>query len=406
MLFPENNLPVRQVSWLRPVNWALGAISRVRHQSLDASFAALEKRAALNTHLTGQGDEEFLEASRLLHDCLLTAPGLTPIGRISARADLGRRLKNRFRTRATLKAIPEIASSPITRPVFIAGLPRTGTTLLHEILGSLPGHRAPLLWEILEPSLPPSSDAERRRRIRHSRWLPAVAQRLSPALQVIHPLDAERPEECCFLLPHNLVFYARARIPGYREWVRHRDATEDYVFLKQQLQLLQWQLPPRRWILKSPFHLWSLDALFRVFPDAIVVWPHRAPDIVLASWCSLVETTMGLANRTVDLEQLGRDWLEIWVEAVSRAMPLRRQYPERFVDLAYSNLNANSDRAVQTVMSAIGAAPGETGNAVIGSPLHRSRPDMHRYFLSRYGLMSNDVREAFREYRTAFEPWL
>jgi len=93
-----------------------------------------------------------------------------------------------------------------------------------------------------------------------------LAHRAAPSMRIIHPVDARAPEECVFALPHHLAYRNRARIVGYQDWYTRRDATGDYAYLRQQLQILQWQQPRTRWILKSPFHLWHLDALLRVFP--------------------------------------------------------------------------------------------------------------------------------------------
>jgi hypothetical protein len=316
------------------------------------------------------------------------------MGLAGIRAELARHLRNRLRVREQLRAHPQITSAPVPRPVFVVGLPRTGTTLLHALLASAPGHRAPLLWELLDPCPPGPGGPDRR--VRDAERLAWLAHRAAPALRVIHPVDARAPEECIFALPHHLAYYTRARIPGYQDWYTRRDATGDYAYLRQQLQILQWQQAPRRWILKSPFHLWHLDALLRVFPDATIVWPHRDVPTVLASWCSLAEVTMRLHNRRVDLHQLGRDWTQMWSQAMTRALRTRASAPQPFLDLPYTQLDSAPLPALQTLFARLGAELTPAGRQQITS---RAGPGpaglrAHHYSLDRYGLTPQAVRDA------------
>ena len=281
------------------------------------------------------------------------------------------------------------------RPVFVVGLPRTGTTWLHALLASAPGHRAPLLWELLDPCPQPGPGGPGRR-VRDAERLAWLARRAAPPLRVIHPLDARAPEECVFALPHHMAYCTRARIPGYRDWYTRRDATADYAYLRQQLQILQWQQPPRRWILKSPFHLWHLDAVLRVFPDATIVWPHRDAPAALASWCSLVEVTMRLHNRRVDLNQLGRDWTQMWSQAMTRALSTRAAAVQPFLDLPYSQLTGAPLPTLETLFSLLGAELTPAGRQQITSRARPSRagPRAHHYSLDRYGLTPEAIRDA------------
>jgi hypothetical protein len=203
------------------------------------------------------------------------------------------------------------------------GLPRTGTTLLHALLASVPGHRAAQMRELITPVPASAGQPHPGRQVRSAERLARFSHLVAPSLRVIHPLDARAPEECVFAMPHSLSYYNRARIPGYRDWYTERDATPDYTYLRQQLQILQWQRPAQRWILKSPFHLWNLDALLRVFPDATFVWTHRDPAVAIASWCSLAEVIRAFHNRRVDLRLLGEDWTRMWSQAFTRGAQVR-----------------------------------------------------------------------------------
>ena len=228
--------------------------------------------------------------------------------------------------------------------------------------------------------------------------LVTAGRQAAPALRVIHPLAAPGPEECIFALPHSMYYYNRAWIPGYRDWYAHRDATADYAYLKQQLQVLQWNRPPRRWILKSPFHLWKLDALLRIFPDATLVWPHRDPATVLASWCSLAEVVRRLHNRRVDLRLLGADWCQLWAGATTRAMRVRAGARQTFVDIPYSQLAADPLAAVADALRRLDVEVTPATRLQVAARLSlggRAARGQHHYTLDRYGLTAGEVRETF-----------
>jgi len=384
--------------WVRPVNGLMAPAARRGRRRPGSSFGALQARADARTGLPGQADPQFLADLQVLHASFLAVPELSFMGLAGIRAELVRHLSNRLLVSEYLRANPQITAAPVPQPVFVVGLPRTGTTLLHRLLAAAPGCRAPLLWELLAPCpLEPGHD-EPARRMRSAGRLVRLAHQAAPSLRVIHPLDARAPEECVFALPHNMAYCTRARIPSYRDWLARRDVTADYAYLRQQLQILQWQQPPRRWILKSPFHLWHLDALLRVFPDATIVWPHRDLPTALASWCSLAEVTMRLHNRRVDLHLLGRDWTQMWAQAVTRALRTRAAAGQPFLDLSYTQLTRAPLPALEALFSSLGAELTPAARQQITStarPAGPAGPRTHHYSLDRYGLTPQAIRDAF-----------
>ena len=402
--------------WVGPVNGLMTPAARRGRRRPESSFRALQARAARRTGLREPADPQFLADLRVLHASFLAVPELSFIGLSGIRAELARHLSNRLRVRELLRANPQITSAPVPRPVFVVGLPRTGTTMLHTQLAGAPGHRAPLLWELLDPCPQPGpggpspggpSPGGSGRRVRDAERLAWLAYRAAPALRVIHPLDARTPEECIFALPHHMAYHTRARLPGYQDWYTRRDATGDYAYLRQQLQILQWQQPPRRWILKSPFHLWHLDALLRVFPDATIVWTHRDVLTAVASWCSLAEVTRRLCNRRVDLHQLGRDWTQMWSQAVTRALRARAAAAQPFLDVSYAQLTDAPLPALEALYSSLGAelTPAVRQQISSRAPTSPAGPrahqysahhySAHHYSADRYGLTAEAIRDAF-----------
>ncbi|MEU3249567.1 sulfotransferase [Streptomyces sp. NPDC006997] len=345
------------------------------------------------------GDEEFTEGFRLLLRHWAAAPDLTPVGWQSAQAHVRRHLTNRARVRRLVAEHPAIEREPVERPVFVVGLPRTATTLTHGVLSLAEGHRGPLLWELLTPDLH-TTPVRQRKAVTTARRMVRGTELFVPRFRDIHPMVAEGPEECTFALPHALMPLSQAHIPAYQQWHCGRDFTADYQHLKRVYQVLQYGRPRRRWVLKSPMHLENLDALLRVFPDATVVWTHRDPVTVLASFCSLVEHGMAASTHPVDPHAVGATWLELLGRAMRRALTARAAIPpEQLVDVPYSWLGTDPAAGAPKLYAAVGARWTDADAARLPEVVARpkgARP--HGYELARYGLDRAEVEAVFADY--------
>ncbi|MEU0070400.1 sulfotransferase [Streptomyces sp. NPDC006332] len=347
------------------------------------------------------GDEWFTDGFRLLLREWAADEGLSPVGWQSARSHVRRHLTNRARIRRLLAEHPAIAREPVEKPVFVVGLPRTATTLTHGVLSLSDEHRCPRLWELLAPGLEPSPP-ERRKAITSARRMLDGTYLLTPRFRDIHPMTAEGPEECTFLLPHALVPLSQAHLPEYHARQFERDFVPDYRHLKECLQVLQYGRPRSRWILKSPMHTGNLDALLTVFPDATLVWTHRDPVTAVASFCSLVECGMALSRRRVDPHALGATWLDLLSRSVRRGLAARADVPSgALVDVPYSWLGSDPAAGAPKLYEAVGARWTDADAArlpEVATHLRGSRP--HRYDLGRYGLTRAEVESAFADYNT------
>ena len=389
---------VRNALWVPAVNAMLSSRVRSSRDRADQILAGIEAAAVRHTRADGPVDEGFRAGMRVLLAAYLEVDELTPLGLFGVKTEIRRRVEMRLRVRRLLAEHPEIEDVPVRQPVVITGLPRTGTTFLHDMISCSESVRAPRLWELLRPCPADGSarlrSSDRRRRIRSARVVTGVAHSAVPGLRVVHDISARATEECVFMLPHSLVHNVPAPIPAYRRWYADRDATADYAYFKQLLQVLQWRCPERRWVLKSPFHLWSLDALLTVFPDATVIWTHRAPETVMASWCSLVEHIRALHTCRTDPLRVGREWLRIWDSALRRAACAREMAdPERFCDVDYQALTGDPAAVVASLAERLGISAPR-----VLAPRHQpdqrtERLGRHRYSLERYGLRVSEVRE-------------
>src|SRR5262245_45784989 len=286
----------------------------------------------------GGEDTSFLEALQHLVDALEAEANLNLMGRIAVREDIVRLLANRFRVERDRRCDTDIAAEDIRRPIFITGMPRSGSTLLHGLLAQDPANRVPQTWEMLNPSpAPQRATYDRDPRIakveRELWWF----QRLSPSFQVIHDVGARMPEECVIIIAHSLIgsqFSSMYDIPTYSRWCDTQDARPRYELNRRFLQHLQHHCRGERWVLKAPVHLRNLDALLSVYPDARVIMTHREPLEVLGSECSLIATLRLTFTDTIDRRRVGREVADEMVDEIRRGLEARdasAPAPEQFL---------------------------------------------------------------------------
>ncbi len=288
--------------------------------------ATLIARAARRAGTTDFGPIPFQEPlARLLESCATeSAPSL--IGRIATRWDVLRFLGNLLRLAAEDARDPAIAEEPIAQPIFITGLPRSGTTFLHRLLLQDPDNQAPRVWQTIAP-YPPSAGPDRR--IAQADAQLRAFARLAPEFPGLHPLRATSPQECSEIGAHvfrSLRFDTTYLVPSYRAWLDHAGHEPAYRFERRFLQHLQRQsrtdpaTPPGRWVLKCPDHVFALHDLRAAFPDARVVFVHRDPVKVLLSVAKLTEVLRRPFTREIDPAAIGRGESARWMLGTRRMM--------------------------------------------------------------------------------------
>ena len=387
------------------LNAALGRATRARSDP-EQALAVWRHRTAEVVAEAGPGtsldadDLAFTDDLGFLLQCFARVPDLTPLGWNVQLRSAAQRLENRLRIKWIHAQNPLVAAEPIERPVFIVGLPRTASTLLHRLLSSAAGHRGPLLWELQRTGLDRDAASAERSRTAVHRQAAALA-RLAPDYDAIHPLRADRPEESIALMWRTYFPLSCAPLPDYRSRLDQADVTADYTYLKQALQVLQYGRDRRRWVLKFPGHAAHLDVIRQVFPDARFVWSHRDPVGAVGSFCSLVETLHRLHCKTVDRAGIGRTWLAVLADSVHRGRKLRRALPgDAIADVSYHRLVSDPHRYAPRLYEQLGAewrhADRDGLNACVDEA---ERLPKHVYTLERYGLSPAAVEEAFGDYR-------
>jgi hypothetical protein len=374
----------------------------------DGLIAAAQRR----TRLHDFGDSAFREPLRRLLHSVETEARLNLVGRVAAREDITRILANRLNLQRDRQQYPGIAVEEIRRPLFITGMPRSGSTLLHGLLAQDRANRVPLNWETLHPSPPPewathATDPRIARADREIRWFSLLA----PQFRKIHPVGAGLPEECVVILSHAFLsfqFSSTYFVPSYQSWLEQQDLSPAYRYHRQFLQHLQWRCGSERWVLKAPPHLPGLRALFTVYPDANVIMTHRDPLEVVASVASLHTVLRQTFSDAVNPLDIGPEVAEMLAGDIRRGLQVLDDGcvpPGRLLDVTYPDLMRDPLAVVRRIYAQFDlplTALTETRMRRFLAEHPRDREGHHEYSLEQFGLNADRERERFRIYRERF----
>lgn len=362
--------------------------------------------AMRSTGLSDFGGTEHEEGFRVLLDDLASPEaGLTGVGNYQMRAQVKSALVGRLLSQAGFNAHPEHAEVTIEAPVFVVGLPRTGTTALHRLLTADPRHQGLELWltEFPQPRPPLEQWADDPI---YNGIAKAYAEHqvAIPEFMGVHYMDAASVEECWRVLRQSgtsIGYESLAHVPGYSQWLAGANWRPAYERHKANLQLIGLNDQDRRWVLKNPSHLIALDALLEVYPDARIVHTHRDPVTSVASACSLsAEATVGWSTTFVG-ETIGRTQLDQLTRQKRAFDQVRAQHdPAQFLDVDYRDFVTDPIGTTRSIYDTfdLGWTP-EVEQAVTdldASSRQGPRAPKHSYSLADYGLTEDEVRAAFR----------
>jgi hypothetical protein len=394
---------------IRMLNRVMGVVDKTgfrwKHLSADGLMSAAMKQTGLSDW--GEDLDLFKQELDIRLKSYNEDAQLNFFGRYIIYESTLRLVANRLLSQRDFKAHPEILEQAVNRPLFVTGLPRTGTTLLHRLLSQDPAARIPLLWELMWPS-PPPIKAQRASDPRIQQTVDVLRQlrQVAPVLSSIHGFEAEDPEECIWIL-EEAFSYLRGNVTSQVKWLLQQDLTPNYRYYRKILQLLQWRTPGDHWILKTPFHLYGIDAILNVFPDACIVQTHRAPETVMASFCSLVASSHKLYSDHVDLKDVGELSMYIWKIATKRTMDIRAQAdPARFYDVYYEDLMADPVGTCRQVYEYFGYDYSPAMEVAIKKWLNdnpQNKYGVHRYSLEQFGLDKATVQREFKEYTDQYQ---
>jgi hypothetical protein len=352
----------------------------------------------------GPDDDNYREGLAVILDSYQRDADLTPFGSKICRVYLRGALAARLMAQAGWKQYPHYTEVLLERPIFVTGLPRTGTTALHRLLTADPSHQGLQMWLAEFPQPRPPRET----------WNanPVFAQLNAqfeqhhvenPEFMGLHFMSADEVEECWQLLRqslHAVAYETLAHLPTYAQWLAIQDWTPAYRRYRRNLQLIGLNDVGKRWVLKNPSHLHALDALMATFPDALVVQCHRPAETIMGSMCSLAEAaTEGWSNAYVGAT-IGADSLDTWSRGLERFNSERAKHdPAQFCDVDYVDFVADPIGTVEGIYRHFGielTEPASRGMHQMHAESKKGpRAPKHRYSLEDYGLTAEAVKERF-----------
>ena len=354
----------------------------------------------------GADDDNHREALGVLLESYRTEADLTPLGSKMNRFFLRGALAARLLAEAGWKQHPEHEDVPIERPIFVTGLPRTGTTALHRLLGADPAHQGLQMWLAEYPQPRPARETWDDNPVYRALQAGFTMHHTeNPGYTGLHYMTADGLEECWQLLRqslHSVSYETLAHLPGYAHWLAAQDWRPSYRRHRRNLQLIGLNDTDKRWVLKNPSHLFALDALMAAYPDALVVQCHRPPETILASMCSLAQHTSAGWSRTFVGDRIGADALQTWSRGLALFDAERAEHdPRQFYDVDYADFVADPLGTVAGIYRYFHLPLSDAAEAAMAADYAESRTGprtpSHRYSLADYGLTAEQVRAAFTE---------
>ena len=376
---------------------------------------AMVESAMAATGCSDLGEDSWQEGLVRLLDGLDGTARLNDLGRTIVEAEMVNYLTTRLRILDWRREHPEVADGAVTRPIVIVGQPRTGTTILYDLLAQDPSNRAPLTWEVDQPVPPPETATYATDpRIAESEAMAAMPDLIIPGFTDFHPLGATLAQECVRMTGsdfRSMMFPLQYDIPAYDRWLLHEaDMAPTYRWHRIFLQHLQSRHAGDRWLLKSPCHLWSLGALLDEYPDALVIQTHRDPVTVISSVSALAALLRSMASDDASVAHAADEYAEDILVGLDRSVTARVDGTlpaDQVVDVQFGEFMADPFTTIGTVYDALGLEftadaesrmrafldthPGDGGGA--GS----------RYTFADTGLDADELRERSRTYQEYFD---
>ena len=375
---------------------------------LDAD--ALHARASADTGLHDFGAGDYRERLDVYLAALREIDGLHAAGVVNFYGQLLQLLKNRLLFTDLLRRHSEIDDIELQPPVVIAGLPRTGTTHLHNLLAAPPTFRTMPYWESVEPfPLPAEAGVEPDPRRARMDVAVAVINTVMPHFPLMHELTTEHVHEEIQLLANDfstMFFETLADVPRWRDYYHAHDQTPHYEYLARQLKAMQFLRGGRRWLLKSPQHLEQVPVLDRVFPGRIVVFTHRDPVPVALSMIAMITYSARMHRTPVPVHQIAASWIDRLEQMLTALVRDRDTIgPQRSVDIRFDDFMANELGVAEHVYALAGEPFTEEARTAIAGYLaghQRGRLGNVETSWEMFGLTEEGLRARFAPYVERF----
>jgi hypothetical protein len=371
-------------------------------------------QAQEQTGLSDLGDPDWREGFERLLDAFEDEAGLSEIGVVVVETDLVGYLEKRLRLVGWRKDHPEITRADVTPPIVVIGQARTGTTILHDLLAQDPASRVPLAWEVDRPVPPPETATYGTDpRIAEVENVQSMIDLVIPGFRSMHPVGARLAQECVRMTGsafRSMIFPTQYRVPSYGHWLLHEaDMAPAYRWHRAYLQHLQSKHPGRRWVLKSPGHIWCLENLMAEYPDAVLVQTHRDPLKIIASVSSLMSLLRRLAMDDPTVRECAAEFSEYILLGLDRSVDARESgvVPgSRVVDVQFGEFMSDQIGAVRRVYERLGLELTPATEAHMRAFLDANPQDKHgthSYAWDDTGLDEGEMRARAKRYQEYFD---
>lgn len=356
------------------------------------------------------GDPTYLEGFRVLLDAYDNESKLNAYGQQDTLQKLQALLVKRLRAEQFLADQPAVIAQEIRRPIIICGLVRTGSTALHYLMGQDRQMQNLEYWLASSPQpRPPRGQWQSMADFKASVAELNAMYEADPSLKAMHFMTADGPEECRHLLSQSFTddgFEVNASIPSYSQWYENADLEFAYRQHKRLIQIIGSNDSEKRWLFKYPVHLRHLPSLFKVYPDACIVWTHRDPAQVLPSYCSLMAGFRAIWEDNTDPRDMSERQLELWARGTEKALAFRQQcHPGQFYDLHFADFMADPIAAIQQIYQYFDQPlSSDTENCM---RLWHADNRQHKHGVHRYndeiGVSKESIHERFAAYMQALD---
>jgi len=376
----------------------------------------LYSQACEATGFDDMGGDEGREGLGRLLDSWADEARLNEIGDVIVAGEAVEYLSSRLGIIDWRKRHPEVADEDVRPPIVIVGQARTGTTILHDLLAQDPANRVPMTWEVDRPCpAPETATYDTDPRIAEVDERLAGTELLIPGFRNMHPMGARLPQECVRITGsefRSVIFGTQYRVPSYCRWVfDEADMAPAYKWHRRFLEHLQSRHPAEgaaRWVLKSPAHIWALDALMAEYPDALLVQTHRDPARIVASVSSLITLLRRLASEEPSIEEVAAEWADFIIDGCDRSVTARLDGtvpPERAVDVQFRDFMADPFVTIGSIYGRLGLELTDDAEARMRAFLAENPSEKHgghQYTFADTGLDADALRERARRYQDHF----
>jgi hypothetical protein len=394
---------------LNSINKIGGLLQKIGLSPFGLRAAKIIAKAKKSANYTTEVPPQLQLGLEQLIESINKEANTNTFGSLAIKGLLERTVYNRLKVEQVLQQDKTIEQQPIQRPIFIIGMPRTGTTILHALLHEDPANRSPLAWECLVPYPIPRPET-----FTTNTQLKTVQKELQQLFQLVpdfqkkHFMAADMPQECLGINAldcNSFQTSAQVYIPSYMEWFSNKaDKLETMRFHKRFLQYLQsGGVVADRWLLKSPVHLLRLEEIFEVYPDACIVMTHRHPSKVVPSAASLVSSVRSLYSDAEDAKRTGAEQSAVWSDYFNRFLDARKKLgkEDQIIDLKFDDFVKDQVGTVQKIYDYFGFQLSDTATKNMKAFLAQNPKDKHgahQYTLHDFGLTETGIEQQFSRY--------